>query len=838
MSFPDRAFQLLNDLGLHLPDDFPRDARSKFAIKTSDSNNIGPGKKYTRWTRLFQCLCGSNNEVGHHASKKRYTAWENVKCSMFSKVISTHDEQNAHGRLVSPCFDLSHCVLFQDKKLLIIDEISGMLDHSPACQEHIVMSRKPTIPLHPELREHALSLLRDLVPIGRIRLLCRSWAKARWGESAGNTQYRFVLAEYESTSLYRTLRHEEGIPERSKAIDNIEEWFRPTNHRPPSPLFTQSCLYYQPLGPGNLERLVLILSTPRQQEMAWKYGHKSQMLMDGTFGVCSTSVLVFFLMVVDDCNTGVPVATILFTPKKDAKAGHASYDGPLIRDLLEQWKAGMGKNEDGETFEICVGNTDNDTRERFALAEIWPNITLLLCMFHTWQAWRNGLTRYLGCVPKGKARQEVRSRLGKFLMHLLKDITDYPTAISAYNLELAFFRTLGHKRNSQLDQKKSKGGLAFLAYLKTYLNVRSFWMSWSKAGVLEAARTLNIPVKDIPRTNNHLESFNGRAKKKYLAAYEHSGRLPRLDAWIMIILTRVMVDFFDEYDERRMLSEYYELMRYAPRSPRSPTLNLPDAPAPITIIPANASAIVTDLNDDVEKSFIQQLVDDGDDELEVNSTDEDDAPLEGFGLSLVVDEDGEGSSMSITSESDSFEGSRSATPSDFDVALDESLIICDLPSDTDLPFPFLLGQSSPSNSDHMHHSFNLDSLDIDGLVFPLNHDATSAKTHSSAEATAYQEIILAEDLLAERLTHFLSISKDANSHNIVTPHISPHLRLQLPQWTPTDTPALSPSTSPILRTSISLPVSLPLVDHNPQTDLFVGLLPQKKERRKQSYGIR
>jgi hypothetical protein len=63
--------------------------------------------------------------------------------------------------------------------------------------------------------------------------------------------------------------------------------------------------------------------------MAWKFGHKHQMLMDGTFGVCSICVLIFFLMVIDDCHVGMPVA-IMFTPKKDTKAGHASYDRLLL----------------------------------------------------------------------------------------------------------------------------------------------------------------------------------------------------------------------------------------------------------------------------------------------------------------------------------------------------------------------------------------------------------------------------------------------------------------------------------------------------------------------------
>jgi hypothetical protein len=152
--------------------------------------------------------------------------------------------------------------------------------------------------------------------------------------------------------------------------------------------------------------------------MAWKYGHKKHILMDGTFGVCSTCVLVFFLMVVDKRNMGIPVGLIIFTPWKDAKAGHASYDGPLLKELLGLFKEGMGTNKDGEPFDIQVANTDNDSRKCFALVKVWPVILLLLCLFHTWQAWHNGLTQTLHCVPKGPPHQEVRKNLGKFLMQL------------------------------------------------------------------------------------------------------------------------------------------------------------------------------------------------------------------------------------------------------------------------------------------------------------------------------------------------------------------------------------------------------------------------------------
>ncbi|KAF8898646.1 hypothetical protein BD779DRAFT_1795286 [Infundibulicybe gibba] len=587
----DRAFELFSRLGLHIPTEQARDVRSKMTIRKSDSKLVGPGKKYTRWTRLYQCLCGTDNTQGRHASKKRQIPWQNVKCGMYALVVTTQDKED----------------------LLVFNEISGILDHNPACIDQIEMWRDPIIPLHPDLRAHALSLLRRRVPISRVQLLCRNWATERWGITPGDARYRYILREHESTSLYRTLRQEDGIPAQSKAVENLDQWFREKNPQPPSPLLAEALMHYQPIGPGVSDRLAIILSNPRQQELAWKHGHNKQILMDGTFGVCSAAILVFFLMVVDDRNIGVPVATIIFTPKKDAKAAHASYDSKILQELLDAWKQSMGKNSNGEVFRVAIANTDNDTRERHALEQVWPGLHLILCMFHTWQAWRNGLNRFLACVPRGEARQEVRSRLGRFLMRLLKDITEHPLAQAAYNEEVLYFQRLGKSSNDTC-KKQSQGALAFLGYLRTYLAVEAFWAAWSKAGVLAAAIILGVHPDTIPRTTNHLESFNGRIKRKYFDAYQHSGRLPRLDAWILLLISRVIPDFFSEYDERRRMAVHYaQMRRIAIPSPgeHSPDLSGSSDCSASVIIPRNHSVVAIGLNDDVERTMLQDLSDDG-----------------------------------------------------------------------------------------------------------------------------------------------------------------------------------------------------------------------------------
>ncbi|KAJ7883316.1 hypothetical protein B0H13DRAFT_1512601, partial [Mycena leptocephala] len=353
--------------------------------------------------------------------------------------------------------------------------------------------------------------------------------------------HHYVLNDYESTSLYCTIARESGIAQRTAAQDNLHRWFNADAPHPPDPRLSAACIAYSPYIPGTTERFSIILMTPEQKLLAWKFGHRWQMLMDLTFGVCNGRALLAILMVLDDENKGLPVALLMFTAKMQTKAVHADYDKSLLEEQLGLWKQGMGTNDAGEEFEPFVAGTDNDPRERHGLRENWVLILLLLCLFHIWQAWCNGLNKYLRVIPKGPERQATRKHLAKFLMRLLKEITDYDEVIAEYNAQVLHFRTLAKARGAK-DQ--SKGALAFLTYLQRYLKVRDFWKSWSLAGVEEAAVRMGIPVSEVARTTNPLESFNGRLKGVYFAPYMHSGRLPRIDYWILTMITKVLPEFF------------------------------------------------------------------------------------------------------------------------------------------------------------------------------------------------------------------------------------------------------------------------------------------------------
>jgi hypothetical protein len=543
-------------------------------------------------------------------------------------------------------------------------------------------------------------------------------------------------------------------------------------------------------------------------------------------------------MGINERGRGIPLVFCIFTPKKDAKAAHASYDTGIITELLTIIKTSMGKNKEGDSFNILIGNTDNDTRERAALASVFPDIGLVLCMFHTWQAWRSGLDRTLKVIPKGPSRQEVRKRLGSFLMLVLKDITVYEEALTAYNKELKYFRSLGTAHNSQINKKKSKGGLAFLAYFKNYLAVRSFWMSWSKAGVIEAARRLGLPVSKIPRTTNHLESFNGRLKGKYYEAYHRSGRLPRIDTWVHVLLSNVMPDFFAEVDELESREDYYHAMRFAPPAVRGPEDALPFA---AMTTPSAIPTLTSEISDQMEEDMLQEVLDDGEDssadeeDLEGNKEnlaskseleDGDEVGYDRF--SLRVDPDGNTSSFSADSESDS------ELPGLWDDnAVDGSSILRHL--DITLDFPFTPGQVIPSSESELDTSFDFLGCDLVSLKAINLNGPTSPGTYSNIEATTWQEVLAAEDSLVDRLRALRMVSTDPHVDNLVSPHVSPSIAARLLNWSPKSLPTVLGHTDP------SPTFSSPVTSHNFSQHIFdagLPLEPQRKERRKESHHYR
>ncbi|KIJ16187.1 hypothetical protein PAXINDRAFT_11227 [Paxillus involutus ATCC 200175] len=452
-------------------------------------------------------------------------------------------------------------------------------------------------------------------------------------------------------------------------------------------------------------------------------------------------------MVIDDKNKGVPVAQILFMARKEAKAVHTDYNGKVLEDLLMQWKAGMDKNKHGEAFEMCIANTDNDARERLALRANWKDVFLILCHFHTWQAWRNGLNRSLRVVPKDE-RQLVRHRLAKFLMKLLKDITIYETAVTLYNKELQYFKNAMDNTHDPLVKARAKGGLAFFAYFQDYLKSQAWWLSWSPGGVIEAARRMNIHPDRVAKTTNHLESFNGCLKQKFFGPYYHNGRLPRLDLWVMILITQVLPDFFNRRDNQCVLAEYHAVMRQGIFGPQH--LNEDASMASDT---SSIAEEVDPLDDWDEEEMLDEMSDEVFDPDAQDFADEDvETSVPFFGVELKISDDG-----------------KSADP---------------------VPVPSCA--ATPLSEDIVIEDFSMWALDAEDILYdirqrtlpPSEPPTTSATSNISIsshhagdlEAIALQDVLSAEDTLLVAVQKALSVSNNAS---IFERHISTSLHERL-----------------------------------------------------------
>ncbi|KAJ7087041.1 hypothetical protein C8R43DRAFT_908981 [Mycena crocata] len=87
-------------------------------------------------------------------------------------------------------------------------------------------------------------------------------------------------------------------------------------------------------------------------------------------------------------------------------------------------------------------------------------------------------------------------------------------------------------------------GLLHVEYLQSYWLSFDLWASWSDFGRYAAAGILGCDFEGVLPTTNHLESFNGLLKRKYLRRWQRGGRRLRLDVLIQIIVVQVLPAVF------------------------------------------------------------------------------------------------------------------------------------------------------------------------------------------------------------------------------------------------------------------------------------------------------
>ncbi|KZP27505.1 hypothetical protein FIBSPDRAFT_730771 [Athelia psychrophila] len=272
-----------------------------------------------------------------------------------------------------------------------VTRIVGVGEHNTECTQS-VMARVPAIPLHPHVYEVALAQLQQGASISVIQstnmdmLRSRSYRGMSSHHQTATSNVRYNFMPTDTCHLYRLYNKSHGVDVTIPPEHNLNDWLDPS-----SPSFRQEihdAIFHYAARTEKGERLKVCISTPDMDDAAWKYAHGRQLILDGTFGVCSSRLLLFIAMGIDEEGKGVPLAFFLFSAPTGNKATHAGYNREILRELLTSWRGHLSRGRP-TLFRPLVAITDTDTKERSALLDVWPELWLILCRFHVRQCWTN-----------------------------------------------------------------------------------------------------------------------------------------------------------------------------------------------------------------------------------------------------------------------------------------------------------------------------------------------------------------------------------------------------------------------------------------------------------------
>ncbi|KAI0045269.1 hypothetical protein FA95DRAFT_1607832 [Auriscalpium vulgare] len=444
-----------------------------------------------------------------------------------------------------------------------VSRIVGILQHNNACAE-AAMKRLPAIPLHRHVIEIALRQLKDGASITAIQQQNIDMFTARAYRDQATTDplranYRFQLLSSDFRALYRAHHRSHSIDIRKTPEKNIHSWLDPQSSGYRAD-FRRSVYQYVPRTATN-DRFKLCICTPEMEQAAWTYVHGGQLILDGTFGLCSSRILVWIAMGINADRKGVPVAFMMFSAPSGSKATHAGYNTAVITELLQDWKDWLEGRPlaNGRLFIPLSAITDTDPKERGALIIVWTAILLLLCLFHVRQCWKNKRHALIETVAgEVTTYWKMRSayRIGILEASLLAT-TSHNDALQLITSERTAFTATLLTRNPD-SARICEGVLKYLDYLEATWMPLPIWRSWSAFGRAAAAEVLGVPINQVLTTTNHLESFNGKLKHKEIASAQHSKRRLRIDVLCNHLVTVVLPRLFARLRLASHLSQWMQ----------------------------------------------------------------------------------------------------------------------------------------------------------------------------------------------------------------------------------------------------------------------------------------
>ncbi|PKY60723.1 hypothetical protein RhiirA4_519701 [Rhizophagus irregularis] len=268
--------------------------------------------------------------------------------------------------------------------------LDGYLEHLDACINS-KPQQPPPLHINETVKIIAINMLKAQVHPAAILEDNMKFIELNLGGNVLIDNERFLLTSQDIINFRNSITKDVlDIDIRNSVEKNIHQIFEVNDDE----VIKASTVYYKPKQSNN-DRLMLVLATPEQRKLAWKYGHNGIIHFDGTFGFSNKKVLLFVLLVVNQDNKGIPIGYLLFSAASGAQRASSSYNHAILKELLKQYKDKISI-ENNHEFLPKVAITDTDHKERLALLEVWPHIHLLLCEFHIIQCWENKMKQVLG----------------------------------------------------------------------------------------------------------------------------------------------------------------------------------------------------------------------------------------------------------------------------------------------------------------------------------------------------------------------------------------------------------------------------------------------------------
>ncbi|KAF7362702.1 hypothetical protein MVEN_00619500 [Mycena venus] len=454
---------------------------------------------------LYLCACGYDHT--RNESKKRQTPVPFTGCLGHAEITFVIGSQ----------------------KIL---RIRGYFEHNEGCKE-AVFTRIPPIPVHPSVFAVALAQLKDGATFTDVKKKnLELYNAGRYKDFPApadlpSSPYRWLIDTKDSRSLMRQFNRLNGVKVTERPQINIDEWLDPTSSQYNATL--AEAIFHYSARTDKSERFEACIATEDMRRAAWKYGHENQIIVDGTFGVCDSRILLFIIMVVDENKKGVPVAFLLFSAPTGNKQSSAGYNTTILEKLFRTWT-------------VSLTNCGHLYGSGGALVLVIPTIWLLICRFHLRQSWKNYRNKLL--KGKGQLKIDLKRRL-KRLEDDLVQTQDIEEARSLLDTEKKTLRRLGRS-------KTISKAIKHVEYLSSYWTTDELWKSWSDYGRKVAAALLGCHIDGVIPTTNHLESFNGVLKRKHLQRWQNGNRRLRVDVLIQVLVMHIPPSIFQA---RRL---YYE----------------------------------------------------------------------------------------------------------------------------------------------------------------------------------------------------------------------------------------------------------------------------------------